>query len=126
MKAIFSLLMGAVALLLVACGGEADNAEATTTTGGSSAQNGHGTVEFEGETYEITHMNCRQGRWNGSSDLINFRVNSVAGVNQNYDRYNLRLTLYPAGEPGADSAIWSMVHGAEQWQAQAEASGPCG
>lgn len=122
MKALFGLLMGAVALLLVACGGEADNTEASSTSGGSVVQEGHGTVEFEGETYEITYMNCRRGRWHGSSDSIYFRVNPVTGVNQDYDRYNLTLTLHPAGGPSDDSATWLMVHGAEHWQAQAEAS----
>lgn len=111
-----------VAFLLAACGGEAEEGEASQSQAASGAGEGHGTVEFDGVTYQIDHMNCRQGRWHASSDYIYFRVNAVDGVNQDWDRYNLTLTLNPSGERDGERENWLMVFGAKEWQAEATAS----
>lgn len=110
----------AMALVLVACGGGEPNGEAEPSRAGSSGPEDHGTVEFDGVTYEITDMNCRQGRWHASSDQIYFRVNSVTGAGQDYDRYNLALTRHPDGQPGQASDTWRMVYGAREFQPEAE------
>lgn len=110
-----------VTLALAACSGEQPNAAADTSQqSGSNGPTAHGMVEFDGVTYEIAYMNCRQGRWHASSDQIYFRVNSVTGAGQDYDRYNLNLTRHPDGEPGTASDVWLMVYGAREFQPEAE------
>jgi hypothetical protein len=52
------------AALLAACGAAENNSEISS---GSGVQDGHGTVEFDGITYELNHVICREGRWDVSS-----------------------------------------------------------
>lgn len=111
-----------VAFLLAACGGEAEQAETNQSQAASGAGEGHGTVEFGGATYQIDYMNCRPGSWHASSDHLFFRVDAVVGVQQDWDRYNLTLTLNPSGERDGERENWLMVFGAKEWQADATAS----
>lgn len=109
----------AVTLLLTACG-SADQGETGQSQTIIEEPQGHGTVAFDGVTYEIDYMNCREGRWHASSDYIYFRVNSVTGAGQDYARYDLTLTRHPDGNPGPASDTWQMVYGAAEFQPDAE------
>ncbi len=109
-----------VGVLLAACGSEVDQGEVSQSSAASGGAENHGTLEFEGVTYEFEFMHCREGRWHGSSRYVTFRVNAISGAQQDWDRYNLTLTLNPSGEPGPDSENWRMVFGAAEWQADAK------